>query len=105
MPKNRHPQTAAHIQDLEGSVTETHHWDRAWSDINREGSLEGYPTIPGLDRDEWPTAATQEGGPGAEIRYIDPSDNRGAGKFVSLQLAHLERGAPFRIEIIDEWLF
>lgn len=96
LPKNRYPQTAAHIQDLEGSVTETGHWDPAWSDYNREGSLEGYPTIPGLDRDEWPMAASQEGGPGADIRYIDPSDNRGA---------HLERGAPFRIEIVDEWLF
>lgn len=105
LPKNRYPQTAAHIQDLEGSVTETGHWDPAWSDYNREGSLEGFPTRPGFDRDEWPMAASQEGGPGADIRYIDPSDNRGAGSFIAKQLAYLERGAPFRIEIIDEWLF
>ncbi len=50
-------------------------------------------------------AATREGGAGADIRYIDPSDNRGAGSFLAKQLAHLQPGDPFVVEIVNEWLF
>jgi hypothetical protein len=109
LPSNRYPQTAAHIQDLEGGVTDIYHWDPAWTDVNRDESLDGYPTIPGFDRDEWPMAATQEGGDGADIRYISSSDNRGAGSFIAQQLGpngyNVNPGDPFIIVIISEFLF
>ncbi len=60
---------------------------------NRE-SLKGYPTKKGYDRDEWPMC--DEGGAGADIRYISPKDNRGAGSWVSHQLDKYADGTMVR---------
>ncbi len=48
--------------------------------------LKVVPTRKGKDRDEWPMAMCAEGGAGADIRYISPSDNRGAGSWVGHKL-------------------
>lgn len=40
----------------------------------------------GLDRDEYPPAMMAEGGEGASVRYIDESDNRGAGSSMGHQV-------------------
>lgn len=45
----------------------------------RAESLEDIVTKKGFDRDEWPMAMFKEGGKGVSVRYISPSDNRGAG--------------------------
>ncbi|MMZ60551.1 Sporulation-specific extracellular nuclease precursor [compost metagenome] len=45
--------------------------------------LKGVPTRKGKDRDEWPMAMCAEGGDGADVRYISPKDNRGAGSWVA----------------------
>jgi hypothetical protein len=106
LPQNRYPESASHIQDAVGDGQPgVLHIDRGAADTNRNASLAGYPTVSGYDRDEYPMAMTQEGGTGADIRYIDPSDNRGAGSFIGNQLRDYPDGTPFVIDIIDEWLF
>lgn len=105
LPSNKYPETAQHIEEaIQNGQPELLHIDRGAADSNRAESLAGYPTIPGFDRDEYPMAFTQEGGQGADIKYINPSDNRGAGSVIGRQLRGFPDGTPFVIQIIDEWL-
>ncbi|MDY8094187.1 NucA/NucB deoxyribonuclease domain-containing protein [Paenibacillus polymyxa] len=86
-PSSRHPETGAHIRDaIAAGYSAVCTIDRDGAEENRKESLKGYPTKKGYDRDEWPMAMCAEGGAGADIRYITPSDNRGAGSWVSHQL-------------------
>lgn len=57
--------------------------------------------MKGKDRDEWPIAMFREGGTGADIEYISPSDNRGAGSSIGHALKGVDEGARVKI-IIDE---
>ncbi|GAA4848829.1 DNA-entry nuclease [Paenibacillus vulneris] len=86
-PSDRFPETAQHIKDAiasgESAVCTI---DRKGAEENRKKSLHDVPTKKGYDRDEWPMAMCKEGGEGADIRYISPSDNRGAGSWVSNQV-------------------
>jgi hypothetical protein len=86
-PADRYPETAKHIQDAiangESAICTI---DREQAEENRRLSLKGIPTKKGYDRDEWPMAMCKEGGTGADIEYISPSDNRGAGSWVGNQL-------------------
>ncbi|WP_068505701.1 NucA/NucB deoxyribonuclease domain-containing protein [Paenibacillus kribbensis] len=86
-PSARYPETAQHIKEAiaagESSVCTI---DRAGADHNRDLSLKGVPTKKGKDRDEWPMAMCAEGGEGADIKYISPKDNRGAGSWVGHKL-------------------
>ncbi|OBZ19061.1 DNA-entry nuclease [Bacillus sp. FJAT-27264] len=86
-PSDRYPETAKHIQDAiangESAICTI---DREQAENNRRLSLKGVPTKKGYDRDEWPMAMCKEGGEGADIEYISPSDNRGAGSWVGNQL-------------------
>jgi len=82
-PADRFPEVAAHIASAilagESAICTI---DRDGADQRREQSLAGIPTKDGYDRDEWPMAMCAEGGEGASVAYIDPSDNRGAGSYV-----------------------
>lgn len=78
-----YPETTKHIEDAIASgkpnvVT----IEREAAKTNRANSLRGVKTKPNLDRDEWPMAMFREGGDGASIRHINPSDNRGAGSAI-----------------------
>lgn len=92
-PEERFPETGKHIKEAiasgESSVCTI---ERKEADDNRKDSLKGIPTKKGYDRDEWPMAMCAEGGSGADIEYISPSDNRGAGSWVSNQLEKYEDG-------------
>jgi hypothetical protein len=92
-PSSRYPETASHIRD---AIADGHSAvctiDRSGADERREESLKGVPTKSGYDRDEWPMAMCLEGGEGADIRYITPSDNRGAGSWVGNQLTKYPDG-------------
>lgn len=98
-PSDRYPLTAKHIQDAisngESSVCTI---DREGAEENRSLSLKGIPTKKGYDRDEWPMAMCLEGGQGADIEYIKPGDNRGAGSWVGNQLENFADGT--RVEFI-----
>ncbi len=92
-PEDRFPETGKHIKDaIESGESSVCTIDRKEADENRKDSLKGIPTKKGYDRDEWPMAMCAEGGSGADIEYISPSDNRGAGSWVSNQLEKYENG-------------
>lgn len=100
-PSNRFPETGKHIKDAivkgESAVCTI---DRNRADEHRSESLKGVPTKKGYDRDEWPMAMCAEGGTGADIAYITPADNRGAGSWVANQLERYPDGTrvEFKIE-------
>ncbi len=97
----RYPETAQHIENaIDNGQPEELTIDREGAKANRQASLKGYATQPGADRDEYPLAMTVEGGVGADIQYIDPSDNRGAGSSIGNQLKGLPDGTRFRINIL-----
>jgi len=86
-PKERYPETGDHIQTaIEHGKSAICTIDRAEAEHHRDLSLKGVPTKKGYDRDEWPMAMCAEGGSGADIRYVAPADNRGAGSWISNQL-------------------
>lgn len=62
-------------------------------------ALNNVPTKKGFDRDEFPMAVCAEGGTGADIKYITPSDNRGAGSFVGNKLDKLSDGTKVKIVV------
>jgi hypothetical protein len=74
------------------------HWDPADATAHRALSLKGIPTRTGFDRDEYPPAATQEGGAGADVEYISPSDNRSAGSRMRAQMSPFCTGQSFILE-------
>jgi hypothetical protein len=86
-PLDRYPETGDHIRDaIAAGHPDICTIERDGADERREESLAPYPPISGYDRDEWPMAMCLEGGAGADVRYISPSDNRGAGAWVGNQL-------------------
>lgn len=86
-PKKQYPETGKHIAN---AIQEGHSQictiDRNGAADRRKQSLAPYPSKKGYDRDEWPMAMCKEGGKGAHIEYISPTDNRGAGSWVGNQL-------------------
>lgn len=98
-PSNRFPETGAHIKDaIANGHSKVCTIDRNGVDGRRKQSLASTPTKKNFDRDEWPMAMCKEGGKGADIRYIKPSDNRGAGSWIGKQLDSYPNGT--RVEFI-----
>ena len=97
---SKYPETTDHISDaIAAGQPSLLHIDRADEDAHRAASLADYPPRAGFDRDEYAPAMSEEGGAGADVRYIDPSDNRGAGASMGNQLEGWCEGQPFRIDI------
>ncbi len=95
---SRYPETTDHFQDaIEDGQPALLHVDRENAELHRDQSLENWPPRTGYDRDEYPPAMSREGGYGADIRYIDPSDNRGAGSVMGNALEAYCEDQPFRI--------
>ncbi|WP_332847348.1 two-partner secretion domain-containing protein [Pseudomonas lactucae] len=100
--KGRFPESAQHIEDaIDAGKPGTLTIDRVNTASNRRDSLRGIETKPGLDRDEYPPAMFQEGGQGASVRHINPSDNRGAGACIGAQCRGLPNGTKVRIDVVD----
>ncbi|WIT25988.1 hypothetical protein [Bacillus phage SPO1L1] len=92
-PSTRYPETAQHIQEaVEKGTTNICTIDRDGAEDRRKQSLKGIPTKEGYDRDEYPMAMCEEGGEGADVKYISPSDNRGAGSWVGHQVSDYPDG-------------
>ncbi|MFD1952726.1 DNA-entry nuclease [Paenibacillus thailandensis] len=92
-PADRYPETGEHIREaIDSGESAVCTIDREGAEENRKESLEGIPTRKGYDRDEWPMAMCAEGGAGADVAYIDPSDNRGAGSWVGNRLEQYPDG-------------
>lgn len=102
-PADKYPETASHIQSAiakgESPVCTI---DRDGADENRKESLDDVPVKEGYDRDEWPMAFCEEGGERADVAYIDPSDNRGAGSWVGNQLEDFPDGTRVLFVVSDD---
>ena len=99
LSSSKYPETTDHISDaVADGEPSLLHIDRADEDAHRDASLADYPPRSGYDRDEYPPAMSEEGGTGADVRYIDPSDNRGSGSSMGSQLADWCETQPFRID-------
>lgn len=100
-PEDKYPETGKHLEDaFAKGKSQICTIDREGADENRDESLDGIPTKTGYDRDEWPMAMCKEGGAGADIEYISPSDNRGAGSWVSHQLSDYPDGTRVKFIVI-----
>ncbi|WP_409346720.1 DNA-entry nuclease [Paenibacillus sp. MBLB4367] len=100
IPSERFPETAAHIRAaIKRGESRICTIDRGGAEENRKESLKGIPTKPNYDRDEYPMAMCAEGGKGADIAYVAPSDNRGAGSWVSNQLEKFPDGTKIEIKV------
>lgn len=98
VPSDRFPETAAHIKAAEEhGKTSVCTIDCKGAEENRKKSLKGVPTKLNKDRDEFPMAMCAEGGAGADIAYISPSDNRGAGSWIGNQLENYPNGTRVMI--------
>ena len=95
----RFPESAAHAADTIGGDSAVYTIDRAGASARRAASMRGQARIPGMDRDEWPPALFQEGGDGASVRGVTPSDNRGAGASIGNQCRGLPDGTAVRVRI------
>lgn len=99
-PSDKYPETAKHIQEaIAKGKSDICTIDRDSADENREESLDGIPTKKGYDRDEWPMAICAEGGKGADVKYISPKDNRGAGSWVGNQLEDYPDGTKVKFVV------
>jgi hypothetical protein len=100
LSRAKYPLTIDHLEDAQAAGQPSLlHIDRADADEHRSESLEGWPTKSGYDRDEYPLAMSEEGGTGADVRYVPSSDNRGAGSSMGSQLSGWCDGQPFRFTI------
>ena len=100
LSSTKYPETTDHIADaIAAGQPSLLHIDRADEDAHRAASLADYPPRSGYDRDEYSPAMSREGGAGADVRYIDPSDNRDAGATMGNALEGWCEGQPFRIDI------
>lgn len=99
-PSSKYPETGAHIKEaIEKGKTDICTIDRKGAADRRKQSLANVPTKKGYDRDEFPMAVCAEGGTGADIKYIKPSDNRGAGSYVGNKLEKLPDGTQVKIVV------
>ena len=96
----KYPQSAQHIEDAQAAgQPKVLTVDRSGAAARRRDSLRGTVRQAGKDRDEYPPAMTAEGGQGASVRPISPSDNRGAGACIGSQCRNVPNGAKIRIEV------
>ena len=101
LSRAKYPLTIDHTEDAQAAGEPALlHIDRADADLHRSQSLEGWPTKSGYDRDEYPPAMSEEGGYGADVRYVPSSDNRGAGSSMGAQLSGWCEGQPFRFSFV-----
>ncbi|WJH28414.1 NucA/NucB deoxyribonuclease domain-containing protein [Paenibacillus sp. CC-CFT742] len=99
-PSDRYPETAKHIKDaIKAGHSDVCTIDREGAEANRDLSLKGVPVKKGKDRDEWPMAMCAEGGSNADIEYITPKDNRGAGSWVGNQLSTYPDGTRVKFVV------
>lgn len=100
LSRGEYPGSTDHIADAQAAGQPSLlHIDRVNADRHRDESLEGIPTKAGYDRDEYPPAMSAEGGYGADVRYVESSDNRGAGSSMGNQLEEFCNGQPFRFSL------
>ncbi len=97
--QSRHPESAKHIIES-GSNKKTYTIDRAGAAKRRQENLKGIETKKGFDRDEAPPAMFKESS-NSSVKYINPSDNRGAGSCIGNQCRGLPDGMKIIFKVVD----
>ena len=100
VPEDEYPQSAQHIKEAQKIHEDVLTIDRAGAKANRRASLRGWATKSGFDRDEYPPAMFDEGGDGAHIKYINPSDNRASGSSFGGQLRDFPDGTRVWFKVV-----
>ena len=104
--RSKHPEAASHIEHAQknGQPTVLH---MDWPGAPDRGtaatgsvSLKHKPA-PHFERDDYPSAMTKKGGHNANVRYINPHDNRGAGSSMRAQTHDLPDGSKIRVVVAD----
>ncbi|MRT12485.1 hypothetical protein GJV07_09305 [Enterobacteriaceae bacterium RIT711] len=97
--KSKYPESAQHGEDAQkAGYPSTLTIDRSGAAQRRRESLKDTPIVAGMDRDEYPPAMFKEGGTGASVKPITPSDNRGAGACIGIQCRGLPDGSTVTIK-------
>jgi RHS repeat-associated protein len=98
---SRFGQAAEHISDAQAagrpSILTI---DRLGADANRTAATGGLAKVPGMQLDEYPPAMFSEGGAGASVRAINPSDNMSAGSYIGNCCRPLPNGAQVQIKVV-----
>ncbi|WP_297425744.1 NucA/NucB deoxyribonuclease domain-containing protein [Clostridium sp.] len=101
--RSKYPESAKHIEDaIANGQPDVLTINRSGSKLNRKASLKGIDKVPGKDLDEYPPAMFEEGGDGASVRPINPSDNRGSGSTAGHQLRPYPNGTKVKYKITDD---
>ena len=90
-----------HMEDVMKAKGDIYTYQPENANAQRKASLKGHDTVPGKDRDESPMAIFKEGGSGASVRPINPSDNRSVGSAVGAALRGQDSGTKVKIVITD----
>jgi hypothetical protein len=88
LSRRRWPHIADHVADVDRRFPRVLHLDTGGTPTSTaRRACGGVATKPGYDRDEYPPAASREGGRGAECpRYVRGGENRSAGAFLGGRL-------------------
>jgi len=91
--KAKYPESAAHAEAAQAAgKPSTLTVDRTGAAARRQEAMQGTKPTAGKDRDEYPPAMFKEGGKGASVQPISPSDNRGAGASIGKQCSSVKNG-------------
>ncbi|GKT19634.1 hypothetical protein AVHY2522_23190 [Acidovorax sp. SUPP2522] len=97
---SKYPETAQHVKDaIAAGHPDEVTIDRPGAKARRKASLKGIKTKVNKDRDEYPPAMFKEGGTGADVKHIDPCDNRGAGSCMGHQCKKYPDGTKVKIKV------
>jgi len=98
--QQRHPESVRHIDDaVDAGHPSTLTMDRANAPSNRRAATNGIETRPGFDRDEFPFAATSQGGADSSVRHIPSSDNRSSGGCFGQQCSSIPDFTDFDVKV------
>ncbi len=101
LSKARYGEAAQHAEDaIRAGQPAVLTVDRAGAAANRSASIGGRPKVPGKQLDEYPPAMFREGGAGASVRPVNPTDNMAAGACIGNACRVLPDGTRVRIEIV-----
>lgn len=100
--QSRWPSIASHIADARDRYPKILHIDRTDAKRNRYLSTKVLPSRhdEGLERDEFPPAATGEGGIGADVRYVPSRENESSGAYFGSQIRPYCDGSHIRLVVI-----
>lgn len=102
LSKSKYPETTKHIEEaIKTGKPQVLTINRNMAKTNRKESLKHIKKVQGADLDEYPPAMFTEGGKGASVKAISPSDNRGAGSRIGNLLRKFPDGTKVRIKIVE----